>query len=655
MSGILGIWNLDGRPVAEALLARLSATLAHRGPDGEGVWIQGPVGLACRLFRVTPEASTETQPLVHSSGTALVFDGRLDNREELLASLISSPGVTTRSPDPDLVLATYEAFGDRFAERLNGDFALGLFDPNRQHLLLARDAIGVRPLYYCRTGQTFLFASETKALLAHPLVSRQPNDDHLAQYLLGGVSGDGEGFTFFKGVSSLGPAHLAILTRHGLVTRRYWDFDPSRQTRLGSFPEYAEAFRHHFEQAVRRRLRSAYPVAVSVSGGLDSSSIFCLAETLRRRGPERHPSLLGVSYTSLDGSPSDESAFLVEIEREYGIAIERVPMDFGFLNGSREAVWHAEIPLMDEQWNGTHKFLSRIHRQGARVILTGHWADQVLFDQAYLVDLFRRLAWGEIAVHLKEYGRWYTDASPRYFSRRFFLDLVKAHVPGALIPWLRRLRGGRRLPWYTDTLRKRAHRNASKQIPFGGAFTTAHGRSLYEEARSNHHLLCMEWDNKVAAMHGLEMAFPFLDRDLLLFLIGIPGEMQTWKGVPKAILREAMRGALPEAIRQRRWKADFTHRVNEGMAREFPQLIHCLQSDGMAVKLGYLKEGVMRTELERLKDRIRGPDCEISWSLSDLLGLELWLQLFLAGNSNGLGGSESLDPRASTSVRGGTQ
>lgn len=654
MSGILGMWNVDGQPVEEAVLARASATLTHRGPDGEGMWIQGPVGLACRLFRVTPEASTETQPLVHSSGTALVFDGRLDNREELLASLNSSPRVTTSSPDPELVLSAYEAFGDRFAERLNGDFALGLFDPNRQHLLLARDAIGVRPLYYCQTGETFLFASETKALLAHPLVSPQPNDDHLAQYLLGGATCDGDGFTFLKGVSSLRAAHMAILTRDAFVTRRYWDFDLSRRTRLGSFPEYAEAFRYHFEQAVRRRLRSAYPVTVSVSGGLDSSSIFCLAETLRRRSPDHHPSLLGVSYTSLDGSPSDESAFLLEIERDYRIAIERVPMALGFLNSSREAVWHAEIPLMDEQWNTTHTFLSRIHRLGARVILTGHWADQFLFDQAYLVDLFRRLAWGDVRAHLKEYGRWFTDADPRYFRRRFALDLVKGHVPGALIPLLRRLRGGRRLPWYTDTLRKRAGRHASWQTPLGGAFATTHARSLYEEARSRYHLLCMEWDNKIAAMHGLEMAFPFLDRDLLVFLIGIPGEMQTWQGVPKAILREAMQGVLPGAILERRWKADFTHRVNEGMARDFPQLAHRLQSEGMAVKLGYLRKGVLGLELERLKARICGPDSEIAWSLSDLLGLELWLQLFLNKNSDGLVESGSLAPRASTSVQGGT-
>jgi asparagine synthase (glutamine-hydrolysing) len=171
MSGIVGIWNLDGKPVEREVLARMSATMAHRGPDGEEMWIKGPVGLGCQLLRVTPESEKETQPLVDSSGAVVVFDGRLDNREELLESLKDSYQVSSSSPDPDLVLAAYEAFGDRLPERLAGDFAFGLFDPNRQQILLARDAIGIRPLYYCRTRDTFLFASEIKALLAHPEVS----------------------------------------------------------------------------------------------------------------------------------------------------------------------------------------------------------------------------------------------------------------------------------------------------------------------------------------------------------------------------------------------------------------------------------------------------------------------------------------------------
>ncbi|PYT92308.1 MAG: hypothetical protein DMG36_15615 [Acidobacteria bacterium] len=636
MSGIVGIYNLDKRPVEPGILTRMTDVIAHRGADGEGQWTQGPVGLACQLLRVTPESLNESQPLVHSSGTVIVFDGRLDNREEILRSVGKSSTVAADSPDPALVLAAYEAFGDRFAEHLNGDFALGLFDPKEQRLILVRDSIGIRPLYYCRSGKTFLFASEIKAILALPQVSTRPNDDMLAAFLIGVRAQDCHGMTFFEGVSSLRPAHVAIVTRDGFQTKQYWDFDPKRKIRFSSFSEYAEGFHHHFEEAVRRRLRSAYPVAVSVSGGLDSSSIYCLAESVRRHDPQSYAPLRGISYISADGSPSDEKAFLWEIERQYDTAIERIPMGApGLMDGCREEIWHVEAPFLDSQWNVMDTFLSVAQQSKARVILTGHWGDQMLFDQAYLIDLFHRLAFWKVWAHLKAYGHWCTDVNPRYFRRQFLSDLLRQHVPDAMMPFVRKLkaklvRGAEDLPWYTERFRKRARQWTSKKTVVGRP--TAHFRSLYQEARSRYHVLCMEWNNQVASMRGLEMAFPFLDRDLISFLMGIPGDMHTWNGIHKAVLREAMQGIVPAPILERRSKADFTDVVNEGMERDFPQLTDSLKSGAMVVRLGYAKEDVTREELVRLKNRIRRPDCTNTWSLADLLGLELWLRVFFGKN-----------------------
>ncbi len=632
MSGIVGMWNLDGKPVEREVLARMSGTMAHRGPDGEEMWIKGPVGLGCQLLRVTPESEKEAQPLVGPSGAVVVFDGRLDNREELLASLRDSHHVSSSSPDPALVLAAYEAFGDRLPERLAGDFALGLFDPNRQQLLLVRDAIGIRPFYYYRTSDTFLFASEIKALLAHPAVSSKPNDDTLADFLLDNVR-DLE-MTFFDGISSLPPAHMVLLTPQSFSKRRYWDFDPASHVRLGSFDEYTGAFRHLFEQAVRRRLRSAHPVAVSVSGGLDSSSILCVAETLARCEPSVPP-LRGVSYISTDGSPSDEQGFLVEVEKKYETTIHRVPIGpVGLLDGAEEGLWHFEVPWLDEQWSNIRTFHRTIQQLGARVVLTGHWADQVLFPQAYLVDLFRSMAWHEVRTHLNEFGLWLTDVEPEYFRRRFFMDLVKYHLPRSLYPVIRRLRVKRDRPWYSQSLRRQAFRRAWKQTANGWT-SSAHARSLHEEARSAHHVLCMEWENKMASMHGLEIAFPFLDRDLLSFLMAVPGEVLTWKGVPKALLRAAMGGMLPEAIVHRRWKADFSHLVNQAVEQDFPQVVRCLDSGGQVVRRGYVTEDVLNKNLKHLGGRIAGPTCEVAWSLSDLLGLELWLRVFFGESGDG--------------------
>src|SRR5438477_104828 len=528
MSGILGIWNLDGQSVDKAALARMSATIAHRGPDGEGFWNQGPIGLGCQLFRVTPESLHETQPLVDASGCAIVFDGRLDNRDELLASIDDRRDVSADSPDPVLVREAYRAFGEGFAERLNGDLALGLFDPKEPRLIL----------------------------------------------------------------------------------------------------------------------RSASLVAVAVSGGLDSSSILCLAETLPRRAPDRHPRLLRISLTSPDGSPSDEKTFLLDIERGHGIAVTRIPLrPPQFLKGSKEALRNIEAPFLRTPWNTTHVFYDVAREKGARVVLTGQWGDQILTGREYLIDLVDRLEWSTAWAQLNEYGRWFTDVNPKLAKRDFLQQLVRYYVPDAVRPILRRLRAKvietrptRSL--YSAAFRKRTDRCASRNTTLRKPFNTAYANSIYQMARSWYYVQCMDWNNKAAAVDGMEMAYPFFDRDLISFMLGIPGEVRSWKGVPKAILREAMKGVLPETIRERRWKADATDLLNESMENQYQQLVDCIQSGGMALRMGYVNGDVMAEELLRLGSRIRGPANAVTWSLGELLGLELWLQVFFSDRNEAVNATE---------------
>ena len=639
MSGIVGIWNRDGRPVSRSDLSRLCATLAHRG-DSEALEIRGPVGLGCRLSRITPEAVAEVQPVVDSSGTMLVFDGRLDNRDELIAALPHDLPVTGDSPDSRLALAAYRAFGDGFPERLNGDFALGLFDPARSKMLLARDPIGLRPIHYYADGTLFLFASEVKTLLAHENVSSGPDDDVLADLLLRRLAcEDLRGVTVFKNIFSVLPAHAVRVSADRVVTERYWDFDQTHQIRLESFEEFAEAFHHHFRRAVRRRMRSAGPVAVSVSGGLDSSAIFCVAETLRR-SESGHPALLGVSYTWPDGSPADEKAFLREIERTYGLAITRFDdLPVGIMDACDKAVWHGEAPLLDAQWNATHTLLTALRPLGARVLLTGHWGDQFLFEDAYLVDLCRRGSLWEAWRHVHEFGQW-VDVPHSLFKGRLLRTLLRYHAPDAVVSALRRVRNRVRRtedvrPWYTASFRDRASGDTDSRHR-RQASATAHAQSLYREARSRYHVLCMEWNNKIGAMHGLDMAYPFLDRDLIAFLMAIPGEIQCWKGRHKGILRAALKGILPEAIAARTSKADFTGVVNEGMVKDYERVGQHLHPGAMVAALGYVR-AMELAETGRRKQEIRASTCETTWALGDLLFLELWLQEFFGSAGVHLG------------------
>jgi asparagine synthase (glutamine-hydrolysing) len=624
LSGIVGIWNRDGEPLEASVLARGSATLAHRGLDGERHWIRGPVGLACQLLRVTPESADEHQPLLDAAGAALVFDGRLDNRDELLAQLSANAGVGAASTDPALVLAAYRAFGETFAARLAGDFAFGLFDPAGPRLILGRDALGVRPLFYTCAGATVLFASEIKALLAHPGVVRRPDVDILATYLMSGAW-DPDGRTLFDGVRYLLPSHVAIVTPERLAVRRVWDFDGLRQIRLGSFDDYAEGFREHFERAVRRRLRSAYPVAVSVSGGLDSSSIFAVARRLTRDARDVPP-VRGYSYTFPAGSAADESGYVAELERDWGGTELFSSPPASVLTAPREAVWHIEAPLMDELWRSSRAVLARARAAGARVLLTGHWGDQMLCPDGYLLDLFRALRWRTLIAHFGQLGRW-NGTARRYFIDKFLRDVVKDALPRPLVTLLRRLRPRHADAWYAPAFRARAN-HVGEWPADGGSFATAHARSLYAEARSSFYMMCREWENKTAAMYGLDFAVPFMDRDLIAYLMAIPGDVQTRGGVSKALLRHALGGILPDRIARRNTKSDFTDFVNDGLAREWDGLIACFHPGAAAARRGFVQTDVVRAALQRLRGRPRPEDALLVWSLSDLVGLEYWLRAF---------------------------
>jgi asparagine synthase (glutamine-hydrolysing) len=635
MSGIAGLWNLNGAPAEAHILAAMSATMRHRGPDGEANRLSGPVGFAAQHLWITAEEVGESQPLVNQSGgVILVMDGRLDSRDELLRAL----RLESDTSDAACALAAYEAWDEAFATHLNGDFALAIFDEPKQRLLLVRDSIGIRPLYYFRSDRLFAFASEIKALIAHPDVPVRPDDEGIADLMVVGSRPiDRQDLTCFAGIAAVVPAHVALVTTERTVSRRYWDFDAGHALQLRSFDEYVDEFRERFATAVRRRTRSVYPIAVSVSGGLDSSSIFCQAQRLQPRERAIPPTLAGISYTGAEGSRSDERRYLSEIERDFGVEIERFPMDpyVGCVDGMDAQVTAAEAPLLDYSWGVTREVYRRAAANGARVLLTGHWGDQVLFSSSYLADLFWRLAWRDIWRHTRAYARHFGSAETRVLERRIAGDIVRHYVPAPLVAPLKRLRlklfgDQREKRWFTDAFLQQALRFAGVPATIGSGFHSAQARSIYLEARSKYHVYCMEWNNKAAAAHGLTAAFPYLDRDLLAFLMAAPGEMATWQGEPRALLRAAMRGILPEMIRTRTDKADFTAVANRAAADGAAIIAAVLSPDPLGVRLGYFDRERLFSEIARLRTHLIGPTCAEAWDLGDLLGLEVWLQVFLA-------------------------
>jgi asparagine synthase (glutamine-hydrolysing) len=257
----------------------------------------------------------------------------------------------------------------------------------------------------------------------------------------------------------------------------------------------------------------------------------------------------------------------------------------------------------------------------------------MLFSTAYLIDLLRRGALGAIWRHTREYARYFGNQETSSRRRLLLVDAVRYHVPRSIAPplkWLRlQLLDGRRPKgWFAAAFLKSALRRRYRLATFEHTFHSAHAQAIYIEARSKYQVQCMEWNAKVGAMHGLDVAYPFLDRDLIAFLMAIPGDMFAHNGVPRALLREGMRGVLPNSIRARTWKSDFSPFVNMGLSHDAAVILRTLTPECLGVRFGYLDAERLTPELARLAEGLNAADCVSSWSLGDTYGLEMWLRVF---------------------------
>jgi asparagine synthase (glutamine-hydrolysing) len=346
---------------------------------------------------------------------------------------------------------------------------------------------------------------------------------------------------------------------------------------------------------------------------------------------------LGLNLSLEDGSLADEHSFVEAIERAYNVTIHRIPLvPVRFMDGIERVSWHQETPILDLQWKDAEDIFQTSRQLGARVLLTGHWGDDVLTAWDYLIDLFHRGAWGQVWAHLNEFHLWNTDViTPRLFLRKFARNLLKYHIPEAVRQPIRRLRGKFSppqwdRPWYTAALRQRGYEPQVQPDLTEQKFANLHVRGLYQGLTERRAISTMETHNKWAAMVGMEIAFPMMDRDLIGFIMAIPGEVCNWQGIPRNLLRRAMKGVLPQAIATRRWKGDFSSLVNNGMKREIPKLSRYVRSGMLAGSFGYVDDDLAVKEIQQMQSSLltKAKNCEISWSIALILALEVWLQVF---------------------------
>lgn len=406
MSGITGIFNRDGRPVNPNDLNRMVDTIAHRGPDGSGIWHDGSVGFTHRMMWTTPESLHEKLPFYRSDAdVAITADARIDNRDELMDALGIQKRTGITITDSELILETYLKWGEKTPEKLLGDFVFVIWDGRKRCLFCARDPMGVKTLYYYLSDKYFVFASEIKGILCINDIPRQINELRIAEFIVREINDAVS--TFYKDIFAFSAAHWMIITCGAVRKQLYWSPNPETELRLSSDQEYAEAFRTVFFDAVGCRLRSAFPVGSTLSGGMDSSSISCVArDILNSRKQSMLHTFSGIfpGLSNEERRNIDERPYMQSVVDMGGIVPHNVIMDtVSPLVDIDKILFHLDEPHAAGNMYLHWEFFKEARKSGVRILLDGTDGDTtVSYGFDYLTELTRSFRARELIKEAKK-------------------------------------------------------------------------------------------------------------------------------------------------------------------------------------------------------------------------------------------------------------
>lgn len=587
MAVFAGIWQRRGGRVRDGATADLLAAL------------HAPFHSVFSAFdddHLVLGAKSLAQPAIVSHGGVVVaLGGRLD-----------------QDMDAAGVLDAYLDDGNGGLQAVAGDYALAVFDPRRHTLLLMRDAVGTQPLYYYADAERFVFGSQIKAVLAGSRVAPRPNRAALAQLLIGG-EGLPPGSTCFENVSALPPGQALFVTADTLSGASHVELRPIVPTPLHTFEQCTAAFRRALLTSVERRVARAGNTAVLVSGGVDSAALVCAAAHTTPR--ER---LLAISYGLRDGSAADERTHVnavLQSSSVRGVYLDLEPL--GFPDQVDADVWAGETPVIDEVPGTLRRAAAAARAHGAHHLLTGTWADQVLFPfpPPYLVELLRAGKVREFLRLERALPQWMSDVEPARIRRAIIGRTLRGVLPGGLLNRIRPVRH-EAAEWF-DTL-------APMVIPARQPPLT-HVAGLRREITGGASVDAMEGTTKWGWSHGLETQLPYLDADLVQLLLALPAHHTLHNGTPKALLREAMAGMVPDSVRWRRDKGDYTAPIETTFQGTRQESIDRLENGRRLVSHGFMSQAAADRNLARLRqagDIDRG-------MLASLVGLDAWLRVYL--------------------------
>jgi asparagine synthase (glutamine-hydrolysing) len=613
MSVQFGRWNLDGKPVEGSYLAKVKPLIARYGPDDEGASAISNLNILYRAFHTTKESRREIQPHASESGVVITWDGRLDNRAELICTLRGV--LTMNATDVSIVAAAYEEWGDNCFARLAGDWALSIWDSKSRSLILAKDPIGTRHLYYSFDGERVSWST-----ILDPLVLLAGKSFDLCEEYIAGW------FSFFPaahltpyvGIHSVPPSSSVLIRAGKHIVTKYWDFDPSKRIRYRTDAEYEDHFRSVFGEAVRRRLRSDSPILAELSGGMDSSSIVCMADCIIARGDAETPRLDTVSYYD-DSEPNwNERPYFTKVEEKRGRSGTHIDMGsqepFKFACDSDH---FAATPGSSSSRPSkvSRQFSACMASQGNRVLLSGFGGDEVTggvpTPTPELEDLLVRGHFRTLAHQLKV---WALNKRKPWLYLLF--DAARGFFPAALVGVPKHKRPA---PWFNPAFVKRnraALTGYEDRTKIFGPLPSFQGN-----------VGTMDVLRRQLASFDLssdplrEKRYPYLDRSLLEFVSAIPREQLVRPGQRRSLMRRALVGIVPDEILNRKRKAYIARRPMANISADWTHYADVTQhmiSNSL---------GIVETEkfLEALQKARHGKEVPVV-TLMRTLGIETWLR-----------------------------
>ena len=503
MCGIAGILNFNQRPVSHSQIKAMTDIISHRGPDGEGQWIEGAIGFGHRRLAIIDLTSAGHQPMqTRDSQFVLTFNGEIYNFKELRTELESLGYQFHSNTDSEVVLNAFAEWREKCLEKFNGMFAFAIWDKKEKTLFLARDRYGVKPLYYCKTDQSIVFASEVKAIMKSDQYDPSLDKEALVEYLT--FQNFFTDRTLFQNVTMLMPGHYACIKASGEMNiTQYWDFNFSGDLKI-SEAEAIEETDRLFNQAVQRQLISDVPVNSYLSGGIDSGAITMLASKMI---PEMKTFTIGFDLSSASGlelsfderNRAEHISYLAKTEH-YEMVLKAGDMQ-RCLN---DYVWHLEEPRVGQSY--PNYYAAKLASKFGKVVLSGCGGDELFGGYPW------RYFYTDQPVNFDTFIDQYYLKWQRLVSNSKLKELLSPIWDDVNHVWTRDI--------FANVLKKYKDTHISKESGINA--------SLYLEAKTFlHGLLVVE--DKLSMAHGLETRVPFLDNDLVDFAMKVPVSLKVKK------------------------------------------------------------------------------------------------------------------------------